>query len=36
MDEKKIREELTNILAVDPNNYSRILELSSKLATFYE
>ncbi|MCF6182730.1 ATP-binding protein [Lutibacter sp.] len=34
MDEKKIREELTHILAVDPNNYNKILELSSKLVSF--
>jgi len=34
MDERKIREELTNILVVDPNNYNKILELSSKLASF--
>ncbi|MFA5297155.1 MAG: ATP-binding protein [Lutibacter sp.] len=34
MDEKKIRDELAKTLADDPTNYSRILELSSKLATF--
>ena len=34
MDEKKIREELANTLADDPTNYSKILELSSKLSTF--
>lgn len=34
MDEKKIRSELAQLLADDPNNYSKILELSSKLASF--
>ncbi len=34
MDEKNIREELSNILVDDPTNYSRIMELSSKLASF--
>nr|WP_315170256.1 sensor histidine kinase [uncultured Flavobacterium sp.] len=34
MDEKNIREELSKILVDDPTNYSRIMELSSKLASF--
>lgn len=34
MDEKNIREELSKILIDDPTNYSRILELSSKLSSF--
>ena len=34
MDEKKIREQLANTIADDPTNYGKILELSSKLATF--
>lgn len=34
MDEKQIREELSNTLANNPTNYSKILELSSKLASF--
>lgn len=34
MDEKKIREELSKILVDDPKNYSKILELSSKLSSF--
>ncbi len=34
MDEKQIRDELLNILANDSNNYSKILELSTKLASF--
>ena len=34
MDEKNIREELAKTLAEDSNNYSKILELSSKLASF--
>jgi signal transduction histidine kinase len=34
MDEKIIREQLADTLATDSQNYSRILELSSKLATF--
>ncbi|MDX1774177.1 ATP-binding protein [Oceanihabitans sediminis] len=36
MDENKIRSELAEVLANDPNNYSKILELSSKLASFDE
>ena len=32
--EKHIREELSKILIDDPNNYSKILELSSKLSSF--
>jgi len=32
--QQKIREELQNILKNDPNNYSKILELSNKLAKF--
>lgn len=36
MEENKIRNELTKVLADDPNNYSKILELSSKLASFDE
>ncbi|MCK4440484.1 MAG: ATP-binding protein, partial [Sulfurovaceae bacterium] len=32
--QKTIREELQNILKNDPNNYSKILELSNKLAKF--
>lgn len=34
MDEKNIREELSRILVEDQNNYSKILELSSKLSSF--
>lgn len=34
MDEKNVREELAKTLAEDPNNYSKILEFSSKLASF--
>lgn len=34
MDENKIRSELAKVLADEPNNYSRIIELSSKLASF--
>jgi signal transduction histidine kinase len=34
MEEKQIREELERILANDSSNYSKILELSSKLASF--
>ena len=34
MEEKKIREELSKILIDDPTNYSKILELSSKLSSF--
>ncbi|RXP46203.1 ATP-binding protein [Lutibacter sp. HS1-25] len=34
MEEKKIREELERTLANDSSNYSKILELSSKLASF--
>jgi len=34
MDEKSIREQLAKTLAEDPNNYSKILEYSSKLASF--
>ena len=34
MEENKIREELSKILINDPTNYSRIIELSSKLASF--
>lgn len=33
-DEKKIREELSKILVDEPTNYSKILELSSKLSSF--
>lgn len=33
-DEKHIREELSKILVEDPTNYSKILELSSKLSSF--
>ncbi|MDD7887999.1 ATP-binding protein [Flavivirga sp. 57AJ16] len=36
MDENKIRNELAKVLADDPNNYSKILELSSKLVSFDE
>lgn len=36
MDEKEIHSELAKVLAYEPNNYSKILELSSKLATFDE
>jgi len=36
MTEKSIREELTKTLLENPSNYSRILELSSKLASFDE
>ncbi|MCX2838380.1 ATP-binding protein [Salinimicrobium sp. MT39] len=34
MDERKIRSELAKILADEPKNYTKILELSSKLASF--
>jgi HSP90 family molecular chaperone len=34
MTESEIRNELAEIIQSDPNNYSRILELSSKLASF--
>jgi hypothetical protein len=34
MDEKNERDELVKTLADDPNNYSKILEFSSKLASF--
>lgn len=34
MDEKNIREELSQILVEEPTNYSKILELSSKLSSF--
>jgi signal transduction histidine kinase len=34
MDEIMIREELAKVIAEEPNNYSKILELSSKLASF--
>lgn len=34
MDETEIREELAKVLADEPNNYSKILELSSKLASY--
>lgn len=34
MDEKQIRDELATILANDPQNYTKILELSSKLVSF--
>lgn len=34
MNEKEIREELEKTLANDSNNYSKILELSSKLVGF--
>jgi hypothetical protein len=34
MDEEKIRAELSKILVENPNDYSKILELSSKLASF--
>jgi len=34
MTEKSIREELSKILSDDPNNYGKIIELSSKLASF--
>lgn len=34
MEEKKIREELSKILIDEPTNYSKILELSSKLSSF--
>ncbi|WP_445453163.1 ATP-binding protein [Flavobacterium sp. 25HG05S-40] len=33
-DEKKIRDELSQILVDDPTNYNKIIELSSKLASF--
>lgn len=36
MDENNVRSELAKVLANDPNNYSKILELSSKLASFDE
>ncbi|SCY49706.1 Histidine kinase-, DNA gyrase B-, and HSP90-like ATPase [Flavobacterium anhuiense] len=36
MNEKNIREQLSKTLIDDPNNYSRIIELSSKLAKFDE
>lgn len=34
MDEKQIRDELSNILANDSSNCSKILELSAKLVSF--
>ncbi len=34
MEEKQIREELERTLANDSSNYSKILELSTKLANF--
>lgn len=34
MDERDIRKELARTLSDDPNNYSKILELSTKLASF--
>lgn len=34
MDENKIRSDLAKTIAEEPNNYSKILELSSKLASF--
>lgn len=34
MDENQIRNELAKVLNEDPNNYSKIIELSSKLSTF--
>ncbi|GHV15657.1 hypothetical protein FACS1894169_07740 [Bacteroidia bacterium] len=34
MDEKAIRQELGRVLQEEPNNYSRILELSTKLSSF--
>src|SRR5690606_40993540 len=34
MDEIKVRSELAKVLANDPSNYDKILELSSKLASF--
>lgn len=34
MEEKNIRDELSKILVDDPTNYSKILELSSKLSSF--
>lgn len=34
MDEKSIRAQLTDVLTNDPSNYDKILELSSKLASF--
>lgn len=34
MDENQVREELGRVLNEDPNNYSKIIELSSKLSTF--
>lgn len=34
MEEKQIKEELERTLANDSSNYSKILELSSKLASF--
>lgn len=36
MDEIKTRSELAQVLTNDPNNYAKILELSSKLASFDE
>ena len=36
MDENQVRANLTKVLADEPNNYSKILELSSKLASFDE
>lgn len=33
-DEKNIREELSKVLVEDPTNYTKILELSSKLSSF--
>lgn len=34
MDEIEIRAELIKVIAEEPNNYSKILELSSKLASY--
>jgi hypothetical protein len=34
MEEKQIRKELERTLAKDSSNYSKILELSTKLASF--
>ncbi|MBA4318694.1 MAG: ATP-binding protein, partial [Flavobacterium sp.] len=34
MEEKNIRDELSKVLVDDPTNYSKILELSSKLSSF--
>ncbi len=36
MDENQVRRDLTRVLADEPSNYSKILELSSKLASFDE